>query len=285
MYKALNYWVFGGFTGEKSPKEFIDFAVANGLDGIELTVGDAINESITEEECRAIAEYAKAKGVGLKTLATGKYGSLSLGAADEAERQEAIAFTKKYLQIAAWMDVKVILVIPGATCVAWEPSRPIVPYRTVWENSTKSLKELLPVAEKLGVTIALENVWTRFLLSPMEWRFFLDQFQSQYLGMYFDVGNCAILTKPQDYIDILGNRIKAVHLKNFKGTDCGGGLHGFGDDLLDGDVNMKDVIAKFEEVGYKDTFTVEMIPFSRLPDLILPDAALSQKMVEQLKSL
>ena len=95
MYKALNYWVFGGFTGEKSPKEFIDFAVANGLDGIELTVGDAINESITEEECRAIAEYAKAKGVGLKTLATGKYGSLSLGAADEAERQEAIAFTKK----------------------------------------------------------------------------------------------------------------------------------------------------------------------------------------------
>ena len=169
--------------------------------------------------------------------------------------------------------------------MAWEPSRPIVPYRTVCENSTKSLKELLPVAEKLGVTIALENVWTRFLLSPMEWRFFLDQFQSQYLGMYFDVGNCAILTKPQDYIDILGNRIKAVHLKNFKGTDCGGGLHGFGDDLLDGDVNMKDVIAKFEEVGYNGTFTVEMIPFSRLPDLVLPDAELSQKMVEQLKSL
>lgn len=285
MFKALNYWVFGGFTGEKSPKEFIDFAAANGLDGIELTIGDAIDENITEVECRDIAEYAKSKGVDLRTLATGKYGGLSLGAADEAERQEAIAFTKKYLQIAAWMGVKVILVIPGATCVAWEPSRPIVPYSIVWEKSTASLKELLPIAEKLGVTIALENVWTRFLLSPMEWRFFLEQFQSKFIGMYFDVGNCAILAKPQDYIEVLGDKIKAVHLKNFKGDDCGGGLHGFADDLLEGDVDMRAVLAKFAEIGYQGTFTVEMIPFSRLPDLVLPDAALAQKMVDQLKSL
>ena len=59
MYKALNYWVFGGFDGQKSPREFIDFAAANGLDGIELTVGDALNTDITEEECKSIAAYAK----------------------------------------------------------------------------------------------------------------------------------------------------------------------------------------------------------------------------------
>jgi len=225
------------------------------------------------------------QGVELRTLATGKYGAFSLGADDEKERQEALLFTKKYLQIAAWLGVKVILVIPGATSVAWDPSRPIVPYRAVWENSTASIKELLPVAESLGVIIALENVCTRFLFSPMEWRFFLEQFKSEYLGMYLDVGNYAILANSLDYIEILGDRIKAVHLKNFKGNDCGGGLHGFGDDLLDSDVNMRNVLAKFAEIGYQGTFTVEMIPFSRLPNLVLPDETLARKMVCQLNPL
>ena len=285
MYKALNYWVYGGFDGQKTPREFIDFAAAEKLDGVELTVGDALPVDITEAECRAIANYAKAKGVGLRTLATGMYGGMSLGADDESERRQAIDFTRKYLQIAAWMGVKTILVIPGSTCVAWAPERPIVPYGTVWEKSTESLKELLPLAEKLGVTIALENVWTRFLFSPMEWKFFLEQFDSPNVGMYFDVGNCAIYVKPQDYVEVLGDRIKAVHLKNFKGEDCGGGLHGFGEDLLEGDVDMKAVAQAFEKIDYQGTFTVEMIPFSRLPEAPVPDAALSAKMAAQLRTL
>ena len=55
MYKALNYWVFGGFDGQKTPYEFIDWAAEKGLDGVELTVGDALSPDITEEECRKIA--------------------------------------------------------------------------------------------------------------------------------------------------------------------------------------------------------------------------------------
>lgn len=284
MYKALNYWVFGGFTGEKTPFEFIDFAAENGLDGIELTVGDAINVDISEAECRKIAEYAKEKNVALRTLATGAYGDVSLGAADETERVNAIEFTKKYIQIANWMGVPTILVVPGSTFVAWNPARPVVSYKTTWENSTKSLKELLPLAESLGVTIALENVWTRFLISPMEWKLFLDQFDSENIGMYFDVGNCALYCKGVDYVEILGKRIKAIHLKNFRGEDCGGVLHGFGDDLLDGEVEFEKIFAALEKIGYEGAFTVEMIPFSRLPDLVLPDNDLALKMVEQVKT-
>ena len=56
MYKALNYWVFGGFAGEKTPYEFIDWAKAKGLDGVELTVGDCLSIDITEDECKKIAE-------------------------------------------------------------------------------------------------------------------------------------------------------------------------------------------------------------------------------------
>ena len=54
MYKALNYWVFGGFDGQKTPYEFIDWAAAKKLDGIELTVGDALSIDISEEECKDV---------------------------------------------------------------------------------------------------------------------------------------------------------------------------------------------------------------------------------------
>ena len=170
--------------------------------------------------------------------------------------------------------------------MTWDPSRPVVPYKTAWENSTKSLNELIPLAEKLGVNIALENVWMRFLLSPMEWKLFLDQFKSDRIGMYLDIGNCLIYAPAQDYIELLGSkRIKAIHVKNWKGDDCGGTLHGFGDSLLAGDVDYKAVFAALKKVGYDATLTVEMIPFSRLPDLVLPDQALAEKTAAELREL
>ena len=286
MYKALNYWVFGGFGPNKTPYEFIDFARTKGLDGVELTVGDCLPVDISEADCRKIATYAKARGIGLRTLATGLYGSMNLGAADEAERRRAVDFTKAYLQIAAWIGAETILVIPGSAHVAWDASRPVVPYRTVWENSVKSLNELIPLAEELGVNLALENVWMRFLLSPMEWKLFLDQFKTGRLGMYFDVGNCLLYAPPEDYVEILGaQRIKAVHIKNWQGTDCGGTLHGFGDSLLTGEVDYRRLFAALAKAGYDKTLTVEMIPFARLPNLDLPDRALAEKVVAELHQI
>ena len=285
MYKALNYWVFGGFTGEKTPYEFIDFASEKKLDGVELTVGDALKIDITEEECRKIAAYAAKKGVGLRTLASGFFWGCSLSATDETERQQALAFGKKYLQIANWIGAETILVIPGATRVAWEPSRPVVSYRAAWEKATASVKELLETAEKLNVNLALENVWNRFLLSPMEWKFFLDQFKSSRVGIYFDIGNCCIYGRPQDYVEILGSYVKAIHIKNFSETDCAGGLHGFGDDILVGEVDFDALKAALKAIGYKGPVTAEMIPFSRLPDLVLPDLPLAAATADKMLTL
>ena len=285
MYKALNYGVFGGFGPNRTPDEFIDFAAEHGLDGVELTFGDAVAEDVSEAECRRIAQYAKSRGVGLRTMATGHYGAESLGADDEGERLRAVAFTRKYLQVAAWLGVKTVLVVPGSTSVAWDPSRPSVGYARCWEQSTKSVRELLPLADSLGVDIALENVWMRFLLSPMEWKLYLDQFDSDRVGMYLDVGNCQIYLPAQDYVELLGARVKAVHVKNWRGQDCGGGLYGFGDSLLDGDVDYGAAFAALKAAGYDGAFTVEMIPFSRLPDLVLPDAALAEKVVGEFKTL
>ena len=284
-YIALNGWIYCGFGGEKKPRAFIDWAAEKGLDGIELTVGDCLSVDTSEAEAKELAAYAKEKGIGLRSLATGAGWGKWLCADDPAERAEATAFVKKYLQLAAWLGAETVLVVPGATRVAWDASHAEVSYKNAWENATASIRELMPVAESLGVNLALENVWNRFLISPMEWKLFLDQFKSERVGMYFDAANCCLNCRPEDFPEILGGYIKAVHLKNFEESDSAGGLHGFGDDLFKGVVDFKKLFAAFAKIGYAGPFTVEMIPFSRLPDLVMPDAALAEKMVEQIKEL
>ena len=284
-YVALNGWIYCGFGGEKKPREFIDWAAEKGLDGVEFTVGDCLPVETGEAEAKELAAYAKAKGVGLRTLATGAGWGKWLCADDPAERAEAIDFVKKYLQIAAWLGAETVLVVPGATRVAWDASHAEVSYKNAWENATASIRTLVPVAESLGVNLALENVWNRFLISPMEWKLFLDQFGSSRVGIYFDAANCCLNCRPEDFPDTLGDRIKAVHLKNFEESDSAGGLHGFGDDLFNGVVDFKRLFAAFARAGYTGPFTVEMIPFSRLPDLVMPDPALADKMATQIKEL
>ena len=90
-YIALNGWIYCGFGGEKKPREFIDWAAAQGLDGVELTVGDCLAVDTTEDEAKALAAYAKEKGVGLRSLATGAGWGKWLCADDPAERAEAVA--------------------------------------------------------------------------------------------------------------------------------------------------------------------------------------------------
>jgi len=179
----------------------------------------------------------------------------------------------------------VILAVPGATCVKWDPSVPVVPYKTVWNKSIESLKELLPLAEKLNVTIALENVWNRFLLSPMEWKLYLDQFDSPNIGIYFDMANGLIYAPAEDFVSILGKRIKAIHIKNWTGEDSGGGLHGFGDDIAVGEVNFPALLDELKKLNYSGPISAEMIPFCRLPDLVLPDHELAVATAKRVKEI
>jgi len=92
-YKAINYWVIGGFEGEKTAFQAIDDAAGFGLDGVELTFGDCIREDITREECSEIKAYAAQKNIGLETMAAGFYWGCSPGSEDPEERKKAVDFT------------------------------------------------------------------------------------------------------------------------------------------------------------------------------------------------
>jgi L-ribulose-5-phosphate 3-epimerase len=282
----INYWTIGGFDGSKPLDQAMAEAKAMGYDGLELTFGaGCFAPGISEAQCKKIRATARKLGLRLETMASGAFWDLSLSDPRPAERRKAVAFAKEYLRVAGAVGVKTALVIPGAVAVPWNPARPVVPYKTAWKQATASLRELLPVAKQMKVVIGLESVWNWFLADPMAMRQFVDQFRSRWIGVYFDVGNCMINGYPEHWIEILGRRIAAVHVKNFSRQDCGGGLHGFGDDLMTGDVNWDGVLASLERIGYRGPITAEMIPFCRLPDLTLPDMALARKTAGQLRKL
>lgn len=282
----ITYWTIGGFDGQKPIRQALADAKACGYDGLELAFGAGeLNPDVTEATCRQIVADAERAGVTLGTLISGHYWGCPLSSADAAQRQAAVAFTRKYLQVAHWLGVKTILVIPGVVDVAWDPAVPVTPYQQVWDNATASLQELLPLAAELGVTLALENVWNKFLVGPVEFQAFIEQFASPLVGSYFDVGNVVINGHPQHWIEILGPRIAAVHVKNFKREDCAGGLHGFGDDLLAGDVDFPAVRAALEKIHYRGPITAEMLPFCRLPNMVLPDMDLARDTGRKLRQL
>lgn len=112
---------------------------------------------------------------------------------------------------------------------------------------------------QLDFTIAaVENVWNKFLLSPLEMRSFIDQFHSINVGAYFDVGNVLLSGYPEQQIRILGSRIKRIHIKDFKLSI--GTIDGFVD-LLEGDVDFEAFKKALAEIGYDGFVTAEMLPF------------------------
>ncbi len=282
----INYWTLGGFDGAKPVEQALGEASAMGYTGLELIFGcGELARGVTEARCREIRGTAARLKMRIASLASGYYWEKSLSSPSSAERRNAVEFTREYLRVASWLGAGTVLIIPGAVAVPWDASKPVVPYAEAWKNATVSIRACLPEAEKRKVTMALENVWNWFLGDPVAMRCFVDQFKSRRVGVYLDVGNCLINGYPEHWIGLLGRRVAAVHFKNFTREDCGGGLHGFGDDLLKGDVNWRAVRAALTKLRYAGPITAEMIPFSRLPNLVLPDMKLARDTAPKLKKI
>ncbi len=131
-------------------------------------------------------------------------------------------------------------------------------YKDAYTRSQKQIRELLPLAAELKVIIAVEEVWNKFLLSPLEFARYVDEFKSPWLRSYFDVGNVVLYGYPQDWIRTLGKRIFKVHLKDFKMGKGWKPVTAEFVNLGDGDVNWPEVRAALGEVGYSGTVLAEL---------------------------
>ena len=118
------------------------------------------------------------------------------------------------------------------------------------------MRKAIPHAEQAKVYLTPENVWNKFLVSPLEMRAFVDQFQSPWLQTHFDIGNVMQFGYPQDWILTLGPRIKRIHVKDYKLSQRG--EQGRFVDLLEGDVDWKEVMAALVKVGYRGFMSPEI---------------------------
>ncbi|QTH40123.1 sugar phosphate isomerase/epimerase [Cohnella sp. LGH] len=256
MKKGINAWSFPAGMGAK---ECIRLAKSAGFDGIELALAETGELSLAggEKEALELKAYAKETGIELSSLASGLYWDYPLTSNDEDIRRKGLDVAKKQLETAAALGVDTILLIPGAVGVDFIPGAEVVPYDVAYDRAQEAVSQLAHTAAEHQVNIGLENVWNKFLLSPLEMRNFIDEIGSPWVGSYFDVGNTLANGYPEHWISILGKRIKKVHFKDYRRQ--AGGLHGFVD-LLAGDVDYPAVVKALEAVGYDDYVIAEMIP-------------------------
>jgi L-ribulose-5-phosphate 3-epimerase len=263
MKKSISYWAFpGGLEGTISLRDCFLKAKELGFDAVEVAMNmeGEINLESSEDDIRKIVKTAEEIGVEISSLATGLFWEYNYANNDPAKAEMANKITVKMLETAKYLGVDTILVIPGCVDSFGNPNAEVISYEVVWERAVNALKKLAPVAEQLNVNIGVENVWNKFILSPVEANYFFDSIGSEYVGMYFDVGNILLYGYPEQWIRILGKRIKKVHLKDFKRA-CAT-IDGFCD-LLEGDVNWPAVVQALKDVGYDSYVTAEMIPTYR----------------------
>lgn len=256
MKKGVNFWSFADGT---SVAEGIKLAKRAGFDGIELALSknglSGLDEPGAAKEAKRIA---RGEGIELPSLASSICWDYLLTSTLPEKRREAKANIKRQVDTAVEIGADTVLVLAGAVGVDFlEGNKDLMSYDQAYDVALESFIELAPYAEEAGVFLGIENVWNKFLLSPLELRDFIDKIGSEHVGCYFDVGNVVLTGYPEQWIRILGKRIKKVHLKDYRRNP--GGFNCFVD-LLSGDIDYPAVINALKSIEFDDYCTAEMIP-------------------------
>jgi hexulose-6-phosphate isomerase len=170
-----------------------------------------------------------------------------LSSSDPAVVAESMKGLETSIRNAHFWGAETVLLVPAVV-------NPQTRYQDAWVRSQQQVRKILPLATGLKVIIAMENVGNKFLLSPLEFAKYVDEYKSPWVRAYFDVGNNLSTGYPQDWILTLGKRIVKLHFKeaSVKRTP--------GQRLLlgEGDIDWKAVAAALAEVGYRGSATLEM---------------------------
>ncbi len=232
---------------ELSLQERFEMAVAVGFSEVECPQTD---DAKVAEEIKKAADGARIR---IHSVMNGDHWRYPLSSADPAVVERSMKAMRTSLENAHLWGADTVLLVPAV--VNADTS-----YQDAWRRSQKQIRELIPLAEKLKVVIAVEEVWNKFLLSPLEFARYVDDFQSPWIKAYFDVGNVVLWGYPQDWIRTLGKRIVKLHFKDFRfrvNPETRKREAEFVN-LRDGEIDWKAVHAALGEIGYQGSATVEL---------------------------
>jgi len=212
-----------------------------GFDAIE---GQTVSDEHEAEEIKKAADDAKVRIHSVMNMA---HWENPLSSSDPAVVEKSLEGMRTSLRNAKLWGAETVLLVPAVVNAQTS-------YREAWTRSQKQIRKLIPLAEELKVIIAIEEVWNKFLLSPLEMPRYVDEFQTPWVKAYFDVGNVVLYGYPQDWIRNLGKRIAKVHIKDFKRLEDGYRWVNLGD----GDIDWPAVRKAFADVGYTGYATTEL---------------------------
>jgi len=198
-------------------------------------------------EAEEIKKAADAANVRIDSVMNMDHWKYPLSSADAAVVEKSLAGMRISLHNAKLWGADAVLLVPAVV-------NPQTSYRDAWTRSQKEIRKLLPLAQELKVVIAIEEVWNKFLLSPLEMATYVSEFKSPWIQAWFDVGNVLLYGYPQDWIRTLGKSIVKVHLKDFKRKEDGYEWVNLGD----GDVDWPAVREAFYEIGYAGSAITEL---------------------------
>ena len=200
-----------------------------------------------QAEAEEIKKASDAAGLPVHSVMNMAHWKYPLSSGDAEVVAESRKGMETSLHNAHLWGAQTVLLVPAVV-------NPETTYKDAWTRSVAEIKKMIPLAEKLKVIIAVEEVWNKFLLSPLEFAHYVDQFQSPWVRAYFDVGNVVISGYPQDWIRTLGKRIVKLHLKDFKFQKRVAEFV----PLREGEIDWKEVHKALGEIGYNGTATVEL---------------------------
>jgi hexulose-6-phosphate isomerase len=200
-----------------------------------------------EHEAEEIKKAADGANVRIDSVMNMDHWKYPLSSSDPDVVEKSLAGMRASLHNAKLWGSDAVLLVPAV--VNMQTS-----YRDAWSRSQAQIRKLLPLAEELRIVIAIEEVWNKFLLSPLEMAAYIDELKSPWIQAWFDVGNVLLYGYPQDWIRTLGKSIAKVHLKDFKRKESGYAWVNLGD----GDVDWEAVREAFREIGYAGSAITEL---------------------------
>ena len=234
------------FPSKMPVAEKFTMAKANGFEGIELRMGDDLPLDSTADDLSHLSDAAQKAGITIVSLwGSSPLSKAPLNSADPGLRAKGVDTIRQAIDFARKLNCGAILLYPGH--VGYGPKLE-VGYQDTWDRFTAELRKVVPDAEHSRVTLTMENVWNKFLLSPLEMRAFVDQFHSPWMASHFDMGNVMQFGYPQDWIQTLGSRIKRIHVKDYKLSAKAEQGHFV--PLFEGDVDFKAVMQALVAVDY-----------------------------------
>ena len=212
--------------------------------GFDVVQAPTTSDERTAQEIRAAAEKVDIR---IDSVMNMDHWDYPLSSHDPAVVEKSLTGMRTSLHNAKLWGSDAVLLVPAVVNAQ-------TPYRDAWTRSQQQIRKLIPLASELNVVIAIEEVWNKFLLSPLEMQRYIAEFNSPWIKVWFDTGNVLLYGYPQDWIRTLGKDVVKLHIKDFKREKDGYKWVNLGE----GDTDWPEIRKALAEIRYAGSAIVEL---------------------------